>query len=103
MKGNSLGWWIKAWIHERRKARHNIDKWSFSCPSIAVSEAYFTAVYNTFGGGGLGTGVQGDENVNDANVSDGMDMDRQMPPVNLHPVIVGEIMGKKKTTGPLLS
>ena len=47
--------------------------------------------------------MQGDENVNDANVSDGMDMDRQMPPVNLHPVIVGEIMGKKKTTGPLLS
>ena len=47
--------------------------------------------------------MQGDENVNDANVSDGVDMDRQMPPVNLHPVIVGEIMGKKKTTGPLLS
>jgi hypothetical protein len=40
------------------------------------------------------------KDVNDANVSNGTDIDRLMPPVNLNHVIIKEILGKTKTTGP---
>jgi hypothetical protein len=40
------------------------------------------------------------KDVNDDNVSNGADIDRLMPPVNLNRVIIKEILGKTKSTGP---
>ena len=40
------------------------------------------------------------KDVNDDNVSNGADIDRLMPPVNLNRVIIKEIPGKTKSTGP---